>query len=215
VSAPVRSATDGGKGEGIPDAPVRSRPGRQRSEAADRAILDAALAVLAEQGYAGFTMAAVIARAGVSSATLYRRWATKKELVGAALATSAPRVAVIDTGTFEDDIAAFVDFLGKSLSRRRDDLSGVLSTEFRHDEELRSVLVATFVTPRRELLGEILGRAHERGELQSVPPLDESWACVNGPLHSWLYTRNRLFTPEFSATVCAFCVGGLRAIASR
>jgi AcrR family transcriptional regulator len=194
---------------------VRSRPGRQRSEAADRAILDAALDVLAEQGYAAFTMAAVISRARVSSATLYRRWATKKELVGAALATSAPQLAVIDTGSLEGDVAAFIEFLGASLSVRRDDLSGVLSTELRHDEELRSVLVATFVTPRRALLGEILGRAQARGELDTVPPLDETWAFVNGPLHNWLYTRNRTLTPEFAATATAFCVGGLRAIASR
>jgi AcrR family transcriptional regulator len=215
VSAPVRPATKGGDGGREADAPPRSRPGRQRSEAADKAILDAALAVLGEQGYAAFTMAAVIARAGVSSATLYRRWATKKELVGAALASSAPKLAVIDTGTLDGDVAAFIAFLGTSLSVRRDDLSGVLSTELRHDEELRSVLVATFVTPRRELLGEILGRAQERGELDTVPPLDETWAFVNGPLHNWLYTRNRTLTPEFAATATAFCVGGLRAIAAR
>ena len=40
----------------------RSRPGRQRSEAADHAILDATLELLSEYGYASLTMAAVIAK---------------------------------------------------------------------------------------------------------------------------------------------------------
>ena len=41
---------------------TRPRPGRQRSEAADQAILAAALDLLAIDGYGGLTMAAVIAR---------------------------------------------------------------------------------------------------------------------------------------------------------
>ena len=56
-----------------------------RGEAADAAILDATIEVLGEQGYGGLTVSAVIERAGVSSATLYRRWPTKLELVMAAI----------------------------------------------------------------------------------------------------------------------------------
>src|SRR2546423_1204536 len=76
---------------------VGPRPGRQRSEAADEAILDGTLAVLAEQGYAGLTMAAVIERSGVSSATLYRRYTTKIEPVTPAIASPPPPPG--DTGT--------------------------------------------------------------------------------------------------------------------
>ncbi|MBU3702145.1 MAG: helix-turn-helix transcriptional regulator, partial [Acidimicrobiia bacterium] len=68
-------------------APDRVRPGRQRSEAADHAILSATLDLLSETGYGALTVAAVIARSGVSSATLYRRWPTKQDLVAAALAS--------------------------------------------------------------------------------------------------------------------------------
>ena len=208
-------ATTTGEHDNVDDAPARNRPGRQRSEAADRAILDAALDVLAVQGYAAFTMAAVIARAGVSSATLYRRWTTKNELIGAALAASTQDVVVIDTGTLDGDLAEFIAFVGNYLAVPRDDLAGVLATEFRHDEELWSILVATFVTPRRKLLGEILERAHARGELESVPPLDECWAFVTGPLHTWRYSRNRRITPEFAADATVVCAAGFRALAAR
>ena len=64
---------------------TKRRPGRQRSEAAGELILATTLDCLREYGYAGLTMAGVIERAGVSSATLYRRWATKPELVAAAV----------------------------------------------------------------------------------------------------------------------------------
>jgi AcrR family transcriptional regulator len=49
----------------IVETTERARPGRQRSEAADSAILSATLDLLAERGYGGLTMAAVISRSGV------------------------------------------------------------------------------------------------------------------------------------------------------
>jgi AcrR family transcriptional regulator len=191
----------------------KGRPGRQRSEAADHAILAATLDVLAEEGYARFTVAAVIARAGVSSATLYRRWATKQELIAAALASLGPELVSIDTGSLEGDIAAFVRYLGKAMAVRREDLAGVLSSELRHDPELRAAIDAKFVTPRRQVLAEILERAHERGELASAIPLDVAWSLVTGPLHHRAYLRGEPVTPAFARQVTTFLVAGLRAVA--
>src|SRR3954464_12164899 len=96
------------------------RPGRQRSEAADEAILDATLAVLAEDGYAGLTMAAVIERSGVSSATLYRRYTTKAELVIAAVESLLPQPADTDTGSLEGDLGAFIRNVAQSIERRNE-----------------------------------------------------------------------------------------------
>ena len=59
-------------------------PGRPRSLEADRAILEAAISVLGEVGYHGFTTEEVAARAGVSKATIYRRHPSKIALVAAA-----------------------------------------------------------------------------------------------------------------------------------
>src|SRR5689334_19207728 len=97
---------------------TKARPGRHRSEVADEAIHRATLELLVEHGYSGLTMAAVIERAGVSSATLYRRYTTKQELVSAAVATLVPAVTPVDTGTLEGDIAALVRDIAHSVSVR-------------------------------------------------------------------------------------------------
>ena len=68
--------------EGCP----RRGPGRPRSEEAERAILHAALDLLARHGVSGLSIEAVAAHACVAKTTVYRRWSTKNELVVAALA---------------------------------------------------------------------------------------------------------------------------------
>ena len=61
-------------------------PGRPRSVACDEAILRAALDEYAARGYDGLSVDAVAARAGVSKATIYRRYQGKTDLVLAAAA---------------------------------------------------------------------------------------------------------------------------------
>ena len=86
-----------------------ARRGRPRDATRDRALLEATLAVLSESGYSGFTTAAVAARAGVSTATLYRRWPSKEGLVVAAASAYAQELtAPTDTGTLEGDLRALL-----------------------------------------------------------------------------------------------------------
>lgn len=62
--------------------PYRTTPAlAARRDAQRDAVVAAAIAVLTEHGYAGCTMAAVAARAGVATGTVYRHFASKAELV--------------------------------------------------------------------------------------------------------------------------------------
>lgn len=83
-------------------------PGRPRNPAADRAILEATLALLAEQGYADLVITEIARRAGVSTATLYRRWPSKAPLVLDALRTLILTFPLPDTGDTRADLIAFV-----------------------------------------------------------------------------------------------------------
>src|SRR5689334_1553080 len=117
----------------MPSATPAPRPGRQRSAAVDEVILAATLDQLGRDGYDGFTVASVIERAGVSSATLYRRWPTKLELVMAAVSTLAPEPLGVDTGTLAGDLEALTQDLAASALRKRDDVADAVRTERRRN----------------------------------------------------------------------------------
>ncbi|MFD0331213.1 TetR/AcrR family transcriptional regulator [Streptacidiphilus monticola] len=63
---------------------------RPRSDAAHRAILDAALALAVEHGYTGVTIKGIAERAGVGRQTVYRWWPTRGAVLLEAMGRSAP-----------------------------------------------------------------------------------------------------------------------------
>ena len=58
---------------------------RRRGPELENALLEAAYAELVEGGLAAFTLDGVASRAHTSRPVLYRRWATREELVIAAI----------------------------------------------------------------------------------------------------------------------------------
>ena len=67
-------------------------------------MLQAALELLAEVGFAAMSMDAIAARAGVGKTTIYRRYASKEELVADAILSIREEIAILDTGNFESEI---------------------------------------------------------------------------------------------------------------
>lgn len=193
------------------DAPAR--PGRQRSEAADQAILAATLDVLTAEGYAGLTMAAVIARAGVSSATLYRRWQTKHDLVTAAVASLHHEIVDIDTGSLESDIAAVVDSVAEAMAVRRDDVAEQIAAALRHNTAFSAALREKFIQPRLAILERILDRARKRGELGRGLSATVAMSFVSGPLHHRVYVLGEPLTPAFQRSTVRAAIAALAALA--
>src|SRR2546423_15481019 len=66
---------------GVMASTLEARRGRPRSPEADEAIRVATVDLLTTDGYANLTMSGVAAPAGVSTATPYRRWRSKLDLV--------------------------------------------------------------------------------------------------------------------------------------
>ncbi|MDN6399828.1 MAG: TetR/AcrR family transcriptional regulator, partial [Brachybacterium sp.] len=60
-------------------------PGRPRSAEADRAVLDAALELFIDKGVAAVKVDTAAKRAGVTRATVYRRYPRREDLVIAAI----------------------------------------------------------------------------------------------------------------------------------
>src|SRR5260370_35342567 len=91
-----------------PEQGIR-KPGRPRSAQAHKAILDATLELLAEEGFQGLSIEEVAARAGAGKTTIYRRWSSKEELVMEAIRQVQIEVPVMDTGNFRNDLAALLE----------------------------------------------------------------------------------------------------------
>jgi AcrR family transcriptional regulator len=193
-------------------APDRARPGRQRSEAADHAILSATLDLLAVQGYGGLTMAAVISRSGVSSATLYRRWPTKQQLVAAALASIHAEIVDIDAGSLESDVAAMVRSLADAMSIRREDIAEDVAIELRRNPDFRAAVNEKFMVPRLENMGRVLDRARARGELGPGIDAEAAMSIVAGPLHHRVYVMGRDASPAFVKSATVGALAALRAV---
>lgn len=92
--------------------------GRNQDASRDELIIKAALELLGTKGYQSLTMTDVAAHAGVSKATLYRRWTAKADLVADAVATldslNSPRYP----GTsLRDDLLALVHHAGNCTDR--------------------------------------------------------------------------------------------------
>src|SRR5256885_15798832 len=87
---------------------MRRPPGRPRDARADRAILDAALELMADAGVHAFRMDDVADRAGVGKAAIYRRYRSKADLVRAVIAALVSEIAVPDTGSTREDLLALM-----------------------------------------------------------------------------------------------------------
>ncbi|HYI99784.1 MAG TPA: TetR/AcrR family transcriptional regulator [Thermoleophilaceae bacterium] len=177
-SAPPEPA--GAAGDVAGPAPAR-RPGRPRSEQADRAILGAALRLLAVEGAGAFSMEAVAAEAGVGKTTVYRRWSSKGELIGAALELLRPPGPPEDAGSFEADLEAFGRGQG---GRARDtglaDLLPRFGVAALGDPELRPLVIERVVGPVRAILAEIVRRGIDRGELTPGVDVEQAVDLLHG-----------------------------------
>ena len=165
---------------------VESKPrlGRKRDHTRDPEILDAALDVLAETGYDGMTIDMVAARAKAGKGTLYRRWASKPELVLDAVACMKAKDldlhSLPDTGSLRGDLVAMVraPTTIQESERRLKVMAGIVSMIAR-DPELAAAAHEALVEPRAAANRVVFRRAIERGEISA--DVDVETLCMIGP----------------------------------
>lgn len=140
--------------------------GRPRDPGVDEAIVAAATVLFARDGIASTSMEGVAAEAGVSKASLYRRFVSKEELVGGVVAqVAAARPVVPDTGRFDGDLRAAVRMLRDVADDAvlRQLVAELLATTVHRGSLAR--MVEPFLRARRASIGAVFDRASRRGEL--------------------------------------------------
>jgi AcrR family transcriptional regulator len=169
--------------EGARTVAERRPPGRPRSERSHLAIIRATLELLVEVGFQRLTMEQVQRRAGVGKATIYRRWASKHELVKDAIRHFSAELPVPDTGSLAEDYAE----LGRAVVQIARDRNAALLmprllSEASGDPELHEIFYAQLVEPRRRVLRISLERARDRGELRPDVDLELAIDMLVGPV---------------------------------
>jgi len=146
-----------------------ARLGRKRDLSRDPEILQVAIDVLAETGYEGMTVDMVAARAKAGKATLYRRWASKSDLVIDAIAcmksTGLDPATLPDTGTLRGDLVALIKQPSIQDAEQKLKVMAGLISMLSRNPELTETARQAIIEPRARVTRFLLRRAIERGEI--------------------------------------------------
>ena len=151
----------------LPAAPAQpAKRGRPRSAEADEAILTAALTLVTEVGIGGLSIDDIASRAGVSKATIYRRWESKEALILDALNSGLGRYEPVDTGSVLGDLRTYIGTIAEKLRNgaKTRDLIPHLIAAATSNPALEPAL-DDYSRIRTQPLRELFERAVRRGEL--------------------------------------------------
>ncbi|MGW5519963.1 TetR/AcrR family transcriptional regulator [Nocardia africana] len=191
---------------------VRRRPGG-RSARVRRAVLDATLELLTENGGAEEpTMSEIAARSGVHETSIYRRWGTREKLViDALLSHSEQQLPIPDTGSLRSDLAIFgtelADYLDHPLGMA---IARALTAPATEDTDIAQMR-AEFWRTRFETAGIMITRAVERGEL---PPDTDPGLVLEiliAPLHFRALLTHRTIERTLPGTLAGIIATGCAA----
>lgn len=142
------------------------RPGRRRDPACDVAILAATLDAFVEDGYAGVSIENIAARAGVGKATIYRRYASKAELVVEAVRAGACVTDHLpETGDLRADLRSMLLPLVERLRGERGKVLITLMGERSRHPDLAAEFERSVVGAKRQHMRKLVRTAVERGDL--------------------------------------------------
>ncbi|MEZ7822741.1 MAG: TetR/AcrR family transcriptional regulator, partial [Candidatus Nanopelagicales bacterium] len=155
----------------MPESKVRGRP---RSEDIDLVIVESVLDIIAEDGISKVTMEGVAQRAGVSKASLYRRFPTKSDMAQAAVERMRQESPIIPSeGSAYERLLYLMEGTRAGIQKTRYGriMLAVISTSHEHPE-LAQLVYNRILQPRRMRVREILEQGIEAGEFPSTLNID-------------------------------------------
>ena len=149
------------------------RPGRPRSARADREILKATVAILAEEGYQALTIEGIAERAGVGKTTIYRRFSSIEEILVTAFGELDLSIEIPDTGSTREDLLQ----LGEAFRSQAATavmfpvLAQIVGTALTNPTVL-DAFREHLMKPRQATIRMILERGVERGDVRQDIDID-------------------------------------------
>jgi len=178
-------------------------------------VLEATLQVFAEQGYGGLSVEVVAARAGVNKTTIYRRWASKAELLAAALLSLRDEdPEPPDTGSLQSDLLELLRRIAARMATPawRAIMQSLLLGNA--DPELQAILQRLRDT-RPAIPPLVIERAIQRRELPKGSDPDLIVAALLGPLHVRTHWKRQAIDDRFLRGLVKLVVSGAAAGGAR
>lgn len=144
-------------------------PGRPRSAAAERAILDAVISLLeAGEPLAGLSIERIARTAKVGKATIYRRWNGKEELFLDVLRDMEPPDPVVSGTAGLADLRVLLESQRtRGLAQRSSVLLHNVFVQMKSHPRLWTEYQDTVIAPRRIAMLDAVRRAVDAGELRA------------------------------------------------
>jgi AcrR family transcriptional regulator len=143
-------------------------PGRPRSSQSHQAMLQATLELLAEVGFDAMSIEAIAARAGIGKTTIYRRYASKAELVADAIESIREEIVIPDTGNLQDDLDALIQNAAQiTLSPLGRQTVAMIISSAASNTQFAQIYWTKYLQPRRQTFAIVIERAKARTEIST------------------------------------------------
>jgi AcrR family transcriptional regulator len=178
-----------------PKTKIAPRPrGRPRSEQARLEILETAYNLLRDKGFNAVGSHEIAQAAGVSSATLYRWWKSKEEILfDACFEHMKPILAIPETGSGLTRLRSHLLRASEFLVSEEGTVMARVLTGIHEDQRLRRVFLERYVNPRRQIQRAVIEDAISSGELKPTTDPELLIDMLTGPLFfRWLQGHSPL-----------------------
>lgn len=192
----------------------RASIGARRNPDTEAAVLDAAAAIIEEEGFAKLTIEAVARRARAGKATIYRWWPGRGHLLLALYSRAKSKVMAPDTGSLEGDLVLYVGHMLRQLGGSEDrvplgPMLRIMIAEAQFDDDMRTALQRER-QERWVQIDDIMQHAVKRGELTDQLTLAEAGQRIIAPIW-FMLLNNTLPPPEKAADLVRTMMIDLRA----
>ena len=189
--------------EAFADRPARGRP---RDPGLEARVFDAAMEIYAAGGWPALTFDAVSRQAGVGKAGLYRRWATRSDLLRETLEARWYAVGAIDTGDLRGDLLAVAQMCFDGLSGPYGGVTLHLRADALRFKDFRET-AAPYSAGQVAQGRSIVRRAITRGELSADVNPGLVMDLVVGAVTNHVASTPKRLRPNMIARKESFIVG--------
>lgn len=164
-------------------------PGRPRDTSLEAQVLEATVDLLLERDTREVTMTAITERSGVSRAAIYRRWASREELIAAALDSVRSGVELTPSGSCVDTILNAYEQASVAVDGRVGTLVKKRVALGLENEKLRALSWERHVSRRREPVAAEIRRGIATGEIRPDVDVEAMIDLINGMYYYQLVVR--------------------------